>query len=57
MVFHCSFSRRVWREVKSTNLIRDPQISWDEVFVWGAQELKGCSLKTSLCQLSLGECF
>lgn len=57
MVFHCSFSRRIWREVMSTNLIRDPQISWDEVVLWVAQELKGCGLKTSLCRLSLGECF
>jgi hypothetical protein len=54
MFFHCSFTRHIWQEVMSSNLIRNPQISWDEVVVFGAQELKECGLKTSLCQLSLG---
>jgi hypothetical protein len=39
--FHCGFSRRLWKEVMSCNLISDPQVLWKDVVVWGEQELKG----------------
>jgi hypothetical protein len=35
-------------------LIEDPSIEWEDVIDWGVKELKGNSLKSTLCMLMLG---
>jgi hypothetical protein len=35
-------------------LISDPVLNWDDILLWGEFDLKGHSLKASLCKLSLG---
>jgi hypothetical protein len=54
LFFKCSFSRRIWRNVMQICLEPFPVVDWDDVAMWCMMQLKGKSLKTRLCKLSLG---
>ncbi|XP_062167062.1 uncharacterized protein LOC133873362 [Alnus glutinosa] len=54
LFFKCSFSRRIWRNVMQSCLEPFPVVDWDDVAIWCMMQLKGKSLKTRLCKLSLG---
>lgn len=54
LFFHCSFSKRVWREVLRRCMVGDPPLIWEEVMKWGITDLKGRSLNVSLCKLAFG---
>jgi len=54
LFFKCSFSRQIWRNVMQICLEPFPVVDWDDVAMWCMMQLKGKSLKTRLCKLSLG---
>jgi hypothetical protein len=54
LFFKCSFSSRIWRELMASCLGFNLVEGWEEVAQWCILALKGDSLKTKLCILSLG---
>lgn len=44
LFFQCSFSRRMWKEIMSRNLIDNPSFKWEAIIEWGEKELKGGNL-------------
>jgi hypothetical protein len=57
LFFKCSFSSRIWRELMASCLGFNLVEGWEEVAQWCILALKGDSLKTKLCILSLGVSF
>jgi hypothetical protein len=53
LFFNCSFSRRIWRALMNTCLVKDPPVEWDNVVRWFTADLQGISLKSSVCRLCL----
>jgi hypothetical protein len=54
LFFKCSFSSRVWRKLMASCLVFNLVEGWKEVAQWCVVALKGDSLKTRLCKLSIG---
>jgi hypothetical protein len=54
LFFKCSFSRQIWRNVMQSCLEHFPVVDWDEVAMWSINRLRGESLRTRPCKLSLG---
>jgi hypothetical protein len=40
LFFHCSLSRRIWRELMASCMISDPEVEWEDVAAWSTNELK-----------------
>jgi len=54
LFFKCSFSTRLWKDLMASCLVSNPVEAWEAVVKWSVAALKGDSLKSRLCILSLG---
>jgi hypothetical protein len=52
LFFHCSFSRRVWRDVMEGCMV-NLEIEWEKVMDWCVAKITGKSLMENLCRLCL----
>jgi len=50
--FHCSFCRRIWRNLMALCLVQQSFTEWDDVVSWSCS-LKGRSLQVLVCKLCL----
>jgi hypothetical protein len=52
LFFHCSFTRRIWRNLMSLCLIQNPCVEWNDIVNW-FYKMEGCSLQVLICKLCL----